>query len=213
MRAAIYARVSTSDQNCESQLSELRQFVQRHGWEPAGEYVDTLSGSKASRPALDKLTAAAKRREFDCIVVWKLDRFGRSVLHLSQQLAALTSYGVRFISTTQGLDTDASNPCAKLMLTLLACVAEFERELIIERTVAGIEAARKRGVQLGRRPRVFRRDEVTRLRAEGKSWSAISKALGVPVGTCRGACEPVEMAQSAGLDSSGGSPSSPCFFR
>jgi putative DNA-invertase from lambdoid prophage Rac len=195
MRTAIYARVSTSDQNCELQLAELRQFVARHGWEVAAEYIDTLSGSKASRPALDRLMTAAQRREFDAVLVWKLDRFGRSVLHLSQQLASLASYGVRFISTTQGLDTDASNPCAKLMLTLLAGVAEFERELIVERTVAGIEAARKRGVQLGRRPRVFRRDEVIRLRAEGWSWKAISTALGVPVGTCRGAVEPLEGVQ------------------
>ena len=195
MKTAIYARVSTSDQNCELQLAELRQFIARHAWESAGEYIDTLSGSKASRPALDKLMASAQRREFDCVVVWKLDRFGRSVLHLSQQLAALASFGVRFIATTQGLDTDASNPCAKLMLTLLAGVAEFERELIVERTVAGIEAARKRGVQLGRRPRVFRRDLVEQMRAEGKSWSAISKALGVPVSTARGAVEPLEGVQ------------------
>jgi putative DNA-invertase from lambdoid prophage Rac len=191
MRTVIYTRVSTADQNCELQLAELRQFANRHGWDIVNVYSDTLSGSKASRPALDRLMADARDGKFDCVVVWKLDRFGRSVLHLSQQLAALASYGVRFISTTQGLDTDASNTCAKLMLTLLAGVAEFERELIVERTVAGIEAARKRGVQLGRRPRVFRRDEVQRLRAEGKSWKAISTALGVPVGTCRGAVEPL----------------------
>ena len=97
-------------------------------WESAGEFVDAgFSGAKASRPALDKLMAAAGRREFDCILVWKIDRFGRSVLHLSQQLAALTSYGVRFIAVSQGLDTDASNPSSRLMLTILAGVAEFER--------------------------------------------------------------------------------------
>jgi putative DNA-invertase from lambdoid prophage Rac len=195
MRTVIYTRVSTADQNCELQLSELRQFANRHAWDIVNVYRDTLSGSKASRPALDRLMADARDGKFDCVLVWKLDRFGRSVLHLSQQLAGLASFGVRFISTTQGLDTDQSNPCAKLMLTLLAGVAEFERELIVERTVAGIEAARKRGVQLGRRPRVFRRDEVQRLRAEGRSWKAISTALGVPVGTCRGAVEPVEAAQ------------------
>jgi putative DNA-invertase from lambdoid prophage Rac len=195
MRTAIYARVSTSDQNCELQLAELRQFIARHGWESAGEYIDTMSGSKANRPALDRLMTDARDRRFDCVAVWKLDRFGRSVLHLSQQLAALASYGVRFIATSQGLDTDVSNPCSKLMLTMLAGVAEFERELIIERTMAGIEAARKRGVQLGRRPRVFRRDLVEQMRAEGKSWKAISTALGVPVGTCRGAVEPIEVVQ------------------
>ena len=195
MRTAIYARVSTADQNCQLQLAELRQFVERHGWMLFDEYVDTMSGSKASRPALDKLMADAQQRLFDCVVVWKLDRFGRSVLHLSQQLAALARYKVRFVAVTQAVDTDESNPCAKLLMNMLSAVAEFERELIIERTMAGIEAARKRGVQLGRRPRVFRRDEVIRLRAEGWSWKAISTALGVPVGTCRGAVEPIEVAQ------------------
>jgi DNA invertase Pin-like site-specific DNA recombinase len=193
MKTVIYTRVSTADQNCELQLSELRQFANRHGWNIVNVYSDTLSGSKASRPALDRLMVDARDGKFDCVLVWKLDRFGRSVLHLSQQLAALASYGVRFIATTQGLDTDASNPCAKLMLTLLSGVAEFERELIIERTMAGLEAARRRGVQLGRRPRVFRRDEVQRLRSEGKSWKAISTALGVPVSTARGAVEPVAL--------------------
>jgi putative DNA-invertase from lambdoid prophage Rac len=85
--------------------------------------------------------AAAARREFDCILVWKIDRFGRSVLNLSQQLAALASYGVRFIAVSQALDTDASNPSSRLMLTILAGVAEFEREIIRERTLAGVRAA------------------------------------------------------------------------
>ena len=126
MKTVIYARVSTTDQNCEMQVGELREYVSRRGWESAGEYVDTgISGSKASRPALDKLMAGAARRAFDCVLVYKIDRFGRSVLHLSQQLAALTSYGVRFIAVSQGIDTDASNPSSRLMLTILAGVAEF----------------------------------------------------------------------------------------
>jgi len=188
MKTAIYARVSTADQTCEVQLRELRDYVARRGWEPATEYVDSgISGAKASRPALDRLMGAAARREFDCILVWKLDRFGRSVLHLSQQLAALTTYGVRFIAVSQGLDTDASNPSSRLLLTVLAGVAEFERELIRERTISGVRAARARGKALGRPRRVFRRDEVARMRAEGKSWRAIAKHLGLPVTTVRDA--------------------------
>jgi DNA invertase Pin-like site-specific DNA recombinase len=149
-------------------------------------YVDTgFSGAKASRPALDRLMASAARREFDCILVWKLDRFGRSVLHLSQQLAALISYGVRFIAVSQGLDTDSSNPSSRLMLTILAGVAEFEREIIRERTLAGVRAAKARGKALGRPRRLFRRDEVARLRDEGQSWRAIAQTLGVPVSTLR----------------------------
>jgi DNA invertase Pin-like site-specific DNA recombinase len=101
MKSALYARVSSQDQNCEVQLRELRDYVARRGWEPAGEYVDAgVSGAKASRPALDPLMGAASRREVDCVLAWKLDRFGRSVLHLSQQLAALTGYGVRFVAVS-----------------------------------------------------------------------------------------------------------------
>jgi DNA invertase Pin-like site-specific DNA recombinase len=184
MKTAIYARVSTTDQNCEMQLRELREYVARRGWETGAEFVDSgFSGSKASRPALDKLMTAAARREFDCVLVYKIDRFGRSVLHLSQQLAALTSYGVRFISVSQSIDTDASNPSSRLMLTILAGVAEFEREIIRERTLSGVRAARANGKTLGRPMRVFRRDEVARLREEGMSWRAIAKQLGVPVST------------------------------
>jgi len=105
------------------QLRELREYVSRRQWEPAVEYIDAgFSGAKASRPALDRLMAAADRRDFDCVLVWKIDRFGRSVLNLSQHLALLTSYGVRFIAVSQALDTDASNPSSRLMLTILAGV-------------------------------------------------------------------------------------------
>jgi putative DNA-invertase from lambdoid prophage Rac len=184
MKTAIYARVSTTDQNCEMQLRELREYVARRDWEPSSEYVDAgFSGAKASRPALDKLMTAAARRDFDCVLVYKIDRFGRSVLNLSQQLAALTSYGVRFISVSQAIDTDASNPSSRLMLTILAGVAEFEREIIRERTLSGVRAAKASGKVLGRPVRIFRRDEVVRLREEGISWRVIAKQLGVPVST------------------------------
>jgi len=194
MKAAIYARVSTADQNCEMQLRELRDYVMRRAWEPAAEYVDAgFSGSKASRPALDRLMQAAARRDLDCVLVWKLDRFGRSVLHLSQQLATLTSHGVRFIAISQGIDTDASNPSSRLMLTILAGVAEFEREIIRERTLAGVRAAKARGKALGRPRRVFRRDEVVRLRdGERLSWRSIAALLSVPVSTVRDAYECAE---------------------
>jgi DNA invertase Pin-like site-specific DNA recombinase len=173
MRCAVYARVSTTDQNCEMQLRELR------------EYIDTgFSGAKASRPALDRLMADAAKRKFDCVAVWKIDRYGRSVLHLNQQLAALSSYGVRFIATSQSLDTDEKNPTSRLLLQILASVAEFEREMIRERTLAGIKAAQAAGKVVGRPKRVFRRDEVVRLRdEEGLSWRTIGKKLGIPAMT------------------------------
>ncbi len=184
MKAAVYARVSTTDQNCDLQLRELREYVGRRGWESAGEFIDLwVTGSKASRPALDRLMAAAGRRQFDCILVWKVDRFGRSVLHLSQQLAALTSSGVRFIAISDGIDTDASNPASRLMFSMLSAFAEFERDVIRERTLAGLQSARAMGKILGRPQRHFRRDEVFRLRTEGRSWRSIAKELRVPVST------------------------------
>src|SRR6266852_3783214 len=158
IRTAIYARVSTSDQNCESQLRELREYRQRRGWAITGEYVDTgWSGSKANRPQLDRLMADAAQHRFDCVSVFKIDRFGRSVLHLNQQLATLTSYGIRFVAVSQGLDTDQASPTARLLLHILASVAEFERELVRERVRAGIRSAKHRGKQLGRKRVVFDR--------------------------------------------------------
>jgi DNA invertase Pin-like site-specific DNA recombinase len=185
MRCALYARVSTTDQNCEMQLREIRQYISRREWKNGGEYIDTgFSGAKATRPALDRLMADAAQHKFDCVAVWKIDRFGRSVLHLNQQLAALTSYGVRFIATSQSLDTDERNPTSRLLLQILASVAEFEREMIRERTLSGIRAAQAAGRVVGRPKRIFRRDEVVRLRDEdGLSWRAIGKKLGIPAMT------------------------------
>jgi DNA invertase Pin-like site-specific DNA recombinase len=197
VKTALYCRVSTGDQDCGMQLKELREYVFKRGWKNAGEYVDTgFSGAKASRPALDRLMADAAQRKFDCIVVYKIDRFGRSVLHLNQQLAALTSYGVRFIATSQSLDTDEKNPTSRLLLQILASVSEFEREMIRERTLCGIRAAKAAGKVVGRPKRIFRRDEVVRLRdEEALSWRAIGAKLGIPAMTAldsyRSACTPV----------------------
>ena len=143
MRAAIYARVSTTDQNCEMQLGELREYVRRHGWEIAGEYVDTgWSGAKASRPEFDRLMRDAAQRKFDAILCWKLDRFGRSLLHCKTALQQLQAHGVRFIATSQNIDTDESNPAARFLLHILMAAAEFERELIRERSLAGLKRYR-----------------------------------------------------------------------
>ena len=177
---AIYARVSTSDQTCESQLRELREYVARRGWQVVNEYVDTgWSGSKASRPQLDRLMVDAAKHRFDCICVFKIDRFGRSVLHLNQQLATLTSYGVRFISISQGLDTDQASPTARLLLHILASVAEFERELIRERVRAGIKSAKHQGKQLGRKRVVFDRSRAETMYHAGATVREIASALQV----------------------------------
>jgi len=127
----------------------------------------------------------APEHRFHAVLVYKLDRFGRSVLNLSQSLALLDSYGVRFIAVSQGIDTDQSNPTSRLLLNILASVAAFELELIRERTIAGVRAAKAKGKHIGRPRRVFRRDEAVRLRGEGHSWRSIARILDVPVTTVR----------------------------
>src|SRR5215469_13190441 len=149
MKTAIYSRVSTSDQNCEMQLRELREYCSRRGWDVSAEYIDAgWSGAKASRPQLDRLMQDARRRRFDAVAVWKLDRWGRSLAHLVQSVQELSGLGVRFVAVTQNIDSDESNPIARLLMHLMAAFAEFERELIRERVKAGVLNARAKGKQL-----------------------------------------------------------------
>lgn len=197
MKAALYARVSTADQNCGMQLRELHAYAARRGWDISGEYVDTgWSGAKASRPQLDRLMNDARRRRFDAVLVYKLDRWGRSLAHLVQSIQELSGLAVRFIAITQNIDTDESNPMARLLLHLMGAFAEFEREMIRDRTLSGVRAARAKGKTLGRPRRVFRRDEVASMRAAGQSWGTIAKALGVPASTVRDAVRVAEIVAS-----------------
>src|SRR5271157_4388770 len=133
MRVALYARVSTlHGQHPEMQLAELREYAARRGWQVTGEYVDEgVSGSKESRPALNRLMTDARRRKFDAVLVWKIDRFGRSLKHLVNALADLDAYGVAFVSLRDGLDL--SSPSGRLMFQIIGAMAEFERALIQER--------------------------------------------------------------------------------
>src|SRR5579864_1136431 len=110
MRAASYVRVSTAEQNSALQVSEVQQYIASRGWEPVGTYEDVISGSKSSRPGLNRLMADARMRKFDCLLVWKLDRFGRSLVDCLTNIQTLEGHGVRFIAVTQGLDTDQQNP-------------------------------------------------------------------------------------------------------
>src|SRR5207247_2411108 len=184
MQATIYGRVSTSDQNCEMQLRELREYAHRRGWEIAGEYVDTgWSGAKASRPELNHLMLEASKREFDAVLVYKLDRFGRSVRNCLDGIEALRAHGVRLLAVSQNIDTDESNPTSRLMLHILAAVAEFEREMIRERLCAGVKNARHKGKRLGRPKRVCHRQCGVGLRQQGVSLPRIARELGVGLGT------------------------------
>jgi len=151
VRCVLYARVSTNLQDLTRQLDELREFVGRMKWDLVAEYTDKLSGAQRSRPGLDAMMAAAERREFDLLVVWALDRVGRSTLHTLEVLEKLDALGVHFRSYTQGA-LDTTSPTGKLVLTVLAAVAEMEREQMRERGRAGLAAARRKGIRLGQQP-------------------------------------------------------------
>jgi len=152
-RAAIYARVSTFDQEPENQLAELRRYVEARGW-TAKEYTDRgVSGAKDRRPALDQLVADARRRRFDALVCWRLDRLGRNLKHLVGLLDDLQALGVAFVSLAEGID--ATTPAGRLQMHILGAIAEFERARIAERVRAGLARARAQGKRLGR-PRAVR---------------------------------------------------------
>jgi putative DNA-invertase from lambdoid prophage Rac len=182
---AIYARASTELQSCGLQLRELREYAQRRGWQVTDEFVDKgISGSKTSRPALDRLMASARLRRFDAVLTWKIDRWGRSVVDSIRSIQELVSLGIRFIAVTENIDTDESNPMSRFFLHVISAFVEMEVSLIRERTIAGVRAARANGKTLGRPRRIFKRDEVVRLRdKQGLSWRAIAKELEIPVMT------------------------------
>ncbi len=160
MKAAIYARVSTLDQEPENQLQELRRYVAARGW-TAVEYVDKgVSGAKDRRPALDRLIADATRRKFDVLVCWRLDRLGRNLKHLVTLLEELHAIGIAFVSLGEGID--CTTPAGKLQLHILAALSEFERSRIAERVKAGLARVRASDGHLGRPRTALRPDDVAR---------------------------------------------------
>ena len=199
MKAAIYTRVSTADQNNELQLREIQDYTGRQGWEVVDTYQDVISGAKASRPGLNRLIADAMVRKFECLLVWKLDRFGRSLVDCLNNIRTLEDHGIRFIAVTQGLDTDQRNPASRFLLHVLGAAAEFERSLIRKRTQAGrlryqqdyhagkvgktVYSRSGKNLPIGRPKRIFNRERVMELRQRGASIRSIAKQLGVSVGT------------------------------
>ena len=179
MRAALYARVSTTDQHPEAQLHALREYATRRGLD-AVEFVDEgQSGRKDSRPALDRLVAATRRREVDLVVCQKLDRIGRSARHLANLVGDLESWGVDLVVLDEAIDT--TTPTGKLLFHVLGAIAEFEADLIRERTMAGLEVARRNGKRLGRPPALVGRQltRARRLAGQGQSVRKIADQLGV----------------------------------
>jgi putative DNA-invertase from lambdoid prophage Rac len=184
MPAAIYARVSDDTQNYEMQLTEVRDYAQRMGWAGAVEYTEKMSAGK-SRPVLARLMADARLRKIDAVLVWKLDRFGRSVSNIIENILLLDSFGVRLIAVTQGIDTDQKSPANRLMIHILAAVAEFERSMIIDRVRSGMAQAKREGKHCGRPRPIWRRDEAVKLRAKGLSFRTIAAKIGQPESSIR----------------------------
>ena len=148
MRVAVYVRVSKEKQNPENQIFELREYAERRGFEVYRVYVDKVSGARDSRPALNDLMMDARQKRFDVVLVWKLDRLGRSLQHLIQIIEEWENLGINFICVTQNIDT--TSPSGKLIFHIFGAIAEFERELIRERVRAGLRRARREGKKLGR---------------------------------------------------------------
>ena len=186
VKAAIYARVSTDRQNVDLQLEELREYIRRRGWKNCAEHVDNgFTGSDTRRPAFTEMMKNARKRKFDVLVVWKLDRLGRSLKDLIMTLHELGALGIDFASYSDSF-IDTSTPHGKLIFHVIGAVSEFERELIRERVKAGLENARRKGRRLGR-PMVDDGiiEEARALRGEGMSFRGIARRLGVPESTVR----------------------------
>ena len=200
-RAALYARVSTADQDAQLQVEELRRLAEHRGWQVTREYVDAgVSGSKENRPELDALMADARRGKIDVVAVWRFDRFARSTRHLVTALEEFHALGVDFVSAREAIDT--STPVGRMVFTMIAAVAEMERELIRERVQAGVDRARAQGKTLGRPRRELDLRAANILLDQGHSQRAVASMLGVPRGTLRRRL--VEAAAGGGPESSSG---------
>jgi DNA invertase Pin-like site-specific DNA recombinase len=214
IRCGFYARISTSDgrQDTENQLVQLREYAQRQGYQIVHEYVDQASGKSGDRDAFRRLFEDGSRRMFDLVLVWSLDRFTREgVLETFEHVRRLTTYGVAFESYTEQ-HFRTTGPAGELMLAIAAWIAKQERIRISDRTKAGLERARRQGKIPGRPKRVFRRDEVVRLRdVEQMSWRAIAAALDIPVMTAVDAYRCTEMVSGGAItcDSSDSTSSGP----
>ena len=185
-RAAIYCRISTVNhgQSVDMQLLDLRKFAEQRGFEIIREYSDEgQSGSKSSRPALDAMLGDAKRGKFQVLLIWKLDRLGRSTAHLIRLLEDFKAMRIELISFSEGLDFSTTS--GKLFYTLISAFAEFERDTIRERVRAGLRNARAKGKRLGRPRVVVDASRIARLREQGTPWATIASQLGVGEGTVR----------------------------
>ena len=173
-KVGIYIRVSTQDQSTKAQENELREFAKNRAWEVTRVYSDTISGTTKSRPGLDELMSDARKRKFAAVLVWKFDRFARSLRHLVTALEEFKGLGIDFISATEGVDTTV--PSGELVFQIFGAIAQFERTLICERVRAGLTEAKRKGKQLGRPPiRKLTHIDVQKIRAARKKGITLRK--------------------------------------
>jgi len=173
-RATLYMRVSTVDQHPETQLHDLRGLAAQRGFLVVQEYTDKISGAKAKRPGLDQLLADARRGKFDVVMVWAFDRMARSVRHFLEVLDELTHLQIEFISFRENIDT--GGPLGRALVVIIGAIAEFERNLIIERVRAGMRRAKLEGRRIGRAPLNVDRDALLRDRQNGMSLADVARA-------------------------------------
>lgn len=176
MSVALYLRVSTADQTTANQLPELQDYADRRNWHVVENYIDEETGSKESRPALDRLRRDAAAAKFTAVLCWKFDRISRNTKHLLTLHEDFSKLGVALISTTEGIDTTTA--AGKMVMTVLGSVAELERANLIERTKAGIRRARAEGKQIGARPKFpLDLNKIAALLASGKNAIQIARQL------------------------------------
>lgn len=181
-RAALYVRVSTDDQRVDLQRDEGTARIRARGWSLVETYADRgVSGTRASRPALDRMLADARAGRFEVLVVWRCDRLFRSLPHMVATLAELNALGIDFVSVTETIDT--STPQGRLLFHLVSAFAQFERDVLVERTRAGLAAARRRGKRIGRPRRFVNVERGAELLASGYSQRAAARELGVGLAT------------------------------
>jgi DNA invertase Pin-like site-specific DNA recombinase len=172
-RAALYSRISTGDQNLETQLLDLREFAKQRGFELVGEYTDVISGAKSKRPGLDRLMADARRRRFDVVLVSAFDRIAGNVRHFLEVLDELNHLDIEFISLRESIDT--SGPLGRAMVVIVGAIAELEKSLICERVRAGMRRARLEGRRIGRAPLIINREQVVADRRSGMSLTQVAR--------------------------------------
>jgi len=172
-RAALYCRVSTVDQHPETQLLDLRQFAVQRGFQIVETYTDHgVSGTKARRPALDKMMEDSRRHKFDAVMVWSCDRLARSTKHLLQLLDEMNGFGIQFLSQREAIDTDGA--LGRAIIVIVSAIAELERSLIVERVRAGMRRAKLEGRRIGRAPLQVNRALLLRDRERGLSLNQLA---------------------------------------